>query len=216
MGVILLQTVSFPCISCVKLTPGGDLVDKSNIFYTAERQVWREWLAAHFETDSEVWFVFPTKASGEPGLSYNDAVEEALCFGWIDGVAGTLDETRQLRRFTPRRKGSGYSRPNIERLLWLDGQGLIHPKVRPAVAPVIYAPFVFPADILDAIRRDEAAWNNYRAFPEPYKRIRVAYIDAARKRPAEFQQRLENFIKKTRENRRIAGYGGIDKYYGAE
>ncbi|MBQ7170944.1 MAG: YdeI/OmpD-associated family protein [Clostridia bacterium] len=183
-------------------------------FYTHDRQAWRAWLSSHFETESEIWFVFPEKSAGEESLSYNDAVEEALCFGWIDGRAGTLDETHALRRFTPRRAGSAYSRPNIERLIWLDGRGLIHPKVRASVAPILGAPFVFPEDILAAIRRDETAWKNYRTMPEPYKRIRVAYIDAARKRPAEFEKRLAHFIRKTRENKKIVGYGGVDKYYG--
>ena len=182
--------------------------------FCTDRQQWREWLSKHFETEREIWFVFPSADSGETGVSYNDAVEEALCFGWIDGRAGTLDQTHQLRRFTPRRKGSGYSQPNIERLIWLDSQGLIHPKVRASVAELLRAPFVFPEDILDAIRRDAAAWENYQSFSEPYKRIRIAYIDAARKRPAEFEKRLANFIRKTRENKRIVGYGGIDKYYG--
>ncbi|MBR4656133.1 MAG: YdeI/OmpD-associated family protein [Oscillospiraceae bacterium] len=181
--------------------------------YCTDRQQWREWLSKHFETEQEIWFVFPSVDSGELGVSYNDAVEEALCFGWIDGRAGTLDQTHQLRRFTPRRKGSGYSRPNIERLIWLDSQGLIHPKVRASVAELLSTPFVYPQDILDAIRGDAAAWENYQSFSEPYKRIRIAYIDAARKRPEEFGKRLANFIRKTRENKRIIGYGGIDKYY---
>ena len=183
------------------------------IFGCSTRQQWREWLAENFETRDEIWFVFPTKDSGEDGVSYNDAVEEALCFGWIDGVAGTLDETHHIRRFTPRRKGSGYSQPNIERLIWLDKQGLIHPKVRASIEDIISATFVYPDDILDAIRQDETAWQNYEAFSEPYKRIRIAYINAARKRPAEFEKRLSNFIAKTRENKLIIGYGGIEKYY---
>ena len=181
--------------------------------YCTDRQQWREWLSKHFETEQEIWFVFPSVDSGELGVSYNDAVEEALCFGWIDGRAGTLDQTHQLRRFTPRRKGSGYSRPNIERLIWLDSQGLIHPKVRASVAELLSTPFVYPEDILDAIRGDTTAWENYQSFSEPYKRIRIAYIDAARKRPEEFGKRLASFIRKTRENKRIIGYGGIDKYY---
>ena len=188
-------------------------MSEKNIVFCAGRSEWRKWLAAHFESESEAWFVFPTKDSGEAGVSYNDAVEEALCFGWIDGRAGTLDETHQLRRFTPRRAGSPYSRPNIERLIRLDAEGLIHPKVRPSVEAVIAAPFVFPEDIIAAIRSDEAAWAKYEALSEPYRRIRVAYIDAARKRPAEFEKRLANFIKKTREGKLIVGYGGVDKYY---
>ena len=188
-------------------------MNEKPIFSCADRRQWRDWLAEHFESEREVWFVFPTVDSGEEGVSYNDAVEEALCFGWIDGKAGTLDETHQLRRFTPRRPGSGYSQPNIERLKWLDRQGMIHPKIRPSVEALLRAPFVFPEDILRALRQDETVWKNYLAFSEPYKRIRVAYIDAARKRPAEFEKRLENFIRKTRENKLIVGYGGIEKYY---
>ncbi|MBP5269555.1 MAG: YdeI/OmpD-associated family protein [Clostridia bacterium] len=185
-----------------------------NILRCSDRSEWRRWLSEHFETDSEVWFFFPSKDSGETGVSYNDAVEEALCFGWIDGRAGTLDASHGLRRFTPRRKGSLYSRPNIERLILLDSQGAIHPKIRPSVVSVIAEPFVFPEDITDALRGDAEAWKNYNSFSEPYKRIRVAYIDAARKRPDEFARRLSSFIKSCRENKMITGYGGIDKYYG--
>lgn len=188
-------------------------MNQNKILFCTDRRQWRDWLSEHFESEDEVWFVFPTAASGETGVSYNDAVEEALCFGWIDGRAGTLDETHQLRRFTPRRKGSGYSQPNIERLIQLDKEGLIHPKIRPGVEELIRRPFVCPEDILAAIREDETAWKNYKSFSDSYVRIRVAYIDAARKRPAEFEKRLRNFIKKTRENKRIVGYGGIEKYY---
>ena len=182
-------------------------------FYSADRQRWRDWLAGHFETEEEIWFVFPKKASGETGLSYNDAVEEALCFGWIDSTIKNLDPLHRAQRFTPRKAGSAYSRPNIERLIRLEEQGLLHPKVREGVLELICAPYEFPPDIVDAIRADPAAWENYENFPEPYKRIRVAYIDAARKRPAEFRKRLDSFLRRTREGKLIPGFGGIEKYY---
>lgn len=188
-------------------------MEPSEIFCCSRREEWRRWLSKNFKTKSEIWFVFPTKDSGEDGVTYNDAVEEALCFGWIDGQAKTLDETHQLRRFTPRRKGSKISRPNIERLLWLDKRGMIHPEVRDLVIDEISAPYEFPKDIISAIRKDKTAWRNYNSFTESYRRIRVAYIDAARKRPEEFQKRLTNFINKTRENKLIIGYGGVEKYY---
>ncbi len=182
-------------------------------FYTSDRNAWREYLAARFETADEAWFVFPTKGSGEDALSYNDAVEEALCFGWIDSTNRRLDETHCIRRFTPRKAGSPYSQPNIERLIWLDAHGMIHPKVRDIVLPVIRAPFIFPPDIMDAVREDERTWENYQRFSEPYKRIRIAYIEAARKRPEEFRKRLNSFLDKTRRGKMIMGYGGIEKYY---
>ena len=182
-------------------------------FYTSDRSEWRKWLSENFETKDEIWFVFPTKDSEEPSVSYNDAVEEALCFGWIDGRAGTLDEKHGIRRFTPRRTGSSYSRPNIERLIWLDAHGMIHPSVRETVLPIITAPYVFPDDIMEKLKEDPVVYKNYCSFSSSYKRIRVAYIDAARKRPEEFEKRLNSFISKTRENKLITGYGGIEKYY---
>lgn len=191
------------------------MLNDDSIFYTADRAEWRAWLEEHFETEKEIWFVFPMKESGEASLSYNDAVEEALCFGWIDSTIRHIDALHRAQHFTPRKPGSLYSRPNIERLIWLDGQGLIHPKVRKSVIDLIRAPYVFPEDILNAIQADLAAWENYQSFPEGYKRIRIAYIDAARKRPAEFKKRLNNFIIRTRAGKMIPGFGGIDKYYGS-
>ena len=184
--------------------------------YARDRADFRRWLESNFRTSSEVWLVFPTVASGEVGVSYNDAVEEALCFGWIDSTAKALDERHGVRRFTPRKAGSGYSRPNIERLIWLEERGMIHESIRESVLPLIRAPYVFPEDIISEIRRDELAWKIFESFTEPYRRIRVAYIDAARDRPEEFRKRLASFIKKTRDGRIITGYGGIDKYYVAE
>lgn len=183
-----------------------------NILYPSDRMAWRAWLAAHFETECEVWLAFPKKNSGEVGVQYNDAVEEALCFGWIDSTVRKLDEYRRIQRFSPRRKGSAYSRANIERLIWLDSQGLLHPRIAEAVQALIRKPYVFPEDILAAIRGDSQAWANYECFPAAYRRIRIAYIDGARKRPEEFERRLASFIRKTGENK-LLGYGGIEKYY---
>ncbi|MBD3205984.1 hypothetical protein GF319_06535 [Candidatus Bathyarchaeota archaeon] len=72
--------------------------------------------------------------------------------------------------------------------------------------------FVFLEDIIEELRKDGVVWKNYLSFSDSYKRIRIAYIGAARKRPDEFEKRLENFIKNTRSNKTI-GFGGIEKYY---
>ena len=186
---------------------------EKNIIYCHHREEWRDWLSTHFESEKEIWFVFPTIDSNEVGVSYNDAVEEALCFGWIDGVAGTLDDKHQLRRFTPRRKGSEYSRLNIERLIYLDSNNMIHPEIRESIKNLISTPYIFPKDIIDEIKKDETTYKNYLSFADSYKRIRIAYIDAARKRPEEFKKRLNHFIAKTKDNKIISGYGGADKYY---
>lgn len=90
---------------------------------------------------------------------------------------------------------------------------MIHPKVRPLVLPVINEPYIFPEDILAEIKKDPETLANFERFSDSYRRIRVAYIDAARKRPDEFRKRLANFIGKTKANKLIKGYGGIEKYY---
>ena len=87
-----------------------------------------------------------------------------------------------------------------------------HPSILESAKRILNENFIFPSDIIKALKRDKLAWKNYNAFSDLYKRIRVAYIDGARHRPEEFEKRLRNFIEKTRENKRI-GFGGIEKYY---
>lgn len=178
-------------------------IGKLKLFSTDDRKKWRNYLSEHFEIDEEIWFVFPVAKAGEKSLSYNDAVEEALCFGWIDSVNICLDDLHCARRFSPRRKGSSYSRMNIERLIWLDERAMIHPKIRNEILPLVHTPFEFPQDIISAIRQDEDAWKHYQQFSKPYKRIRIAYIEAARKRPEEFQRRLHSFISRTQDRKSV-------------
>lgn len=184
-----------------------------NRFYTADRKEWRKWLSEHYETEKEIWLVYPNKGAGEPSLLYNDAVEEALCFGWIDSTIRTIDANHRAQRFTPRRKGSPYSRPNIERLIWLDRHDMIYPKIRPSVLELITTPYQFPTDIIGALQTDSEVWDFFNRQTESYRRIRIAYINDARRRPEEFHRRLGNFIAKTKAGKLIKGYGGIDKYY---
>lgn len=184
-----------------------------NIKYFENREEWRKWLADNFETSGEIWFVFPNKSSGKKSIIYNDAVEEALCFEWIDSTIKTLDKEHKIQRFTPRNPKSTYSQANKERLKWLLENKMIHPRFEDKIRNVLADPFIFPTDIIDRLRGDEIVWKNYQYFSDTYKRIRIAYIEAARKRPAEFEKRLNNFINKIKENKIITGFGGIEKYY---
>lgn len=180
--------------------------------YVHTRKEWRAWLAANFQTEPEIWLELPNKSTGKPKLLYNDAVEVALCFGWIDSIIKKLDPDTAVQRYTPRNPGSGYSQTNIERLRWLAENDLIHPSIQEEVQPVLEQEFVFPEDILDAIKANPQAWENFQQFSPAYQRIRVAYIDRARSRPDEFEKRLTYFLKKTEENKQI-GFGGVEKYF---
>ncbi|MCE4566416.1 YdeI/OmpD-associated family protein [Maribellus sp. CM-23] len=181
--------------------------------YFVDRKDWRKWLETNFETEDDIWLEYPLKQTGRKRILYNDAVEEALCFGWIDSTVKSLNKETTIQRFCKRRKNSSISQPNIERLKWLFENGLIHNSIRNEVVKIIQQEFIFPEDIIARLKSEKAVWENYQNFSEPYKRIRIAYIDRARKRPEEFEKRLNNFIAKTKENKMIKGFGGVEKYY---
>ena len=181
-------------------------------FYTADRKRWRAWLEKNHARVKEIWLIFPNRSSGKPRLAYNDAVEEALCFGWIDSTVKKIDAASSAQRFSPRHAESGYSQANKERLKILAVQGKLIPAVAAALQDILTEEYVFPADILRAIRSSRLAWKNFRNFPPVYQRIRVAFIDGARKRPAEFRKRLAYLIRMS-EKDKLFGFGGIDKYF---
>lgn len=186
---------------------------KLEILYVTERKRWRKWLLENFKTKSEIWLTYPKKSTGKKRIEYNTAVEEALCFGWIDSTVKSLDQNHTIQKFTVRRKNSHFSQPNKERLKWVFKNGIIHPSIKENIKLILDKTYHFPSDIIDEIKKDNVAWKNYQPLSNSYKRIRVAYINSARKKPEEFKKRLNNFIKKTHENKMIRGFGGIDKYY---
>jgi uncharacterized protein YdeI (YjbR/CyaY-like superfamily) len=187
-------------------------VEISKTLYVTDASEWREWLEKYYRTEKEIWLVYYRKETGKPRIEYNDAVEQALCFGWIDSTVRSLDEERTVQRFSPRKPKSGYSQANIERLRRLVKDGRVVDEVVRSLRDILEKEFVFPKDILEAIQADIQVWKNYQNFSDAYKRIRVAFIEGARKRPEEFQKRLNYFIKMTRDNKMI-GFGGIEKYY---
>lgn len=189
------------------------MITEDKIKYFETREDWRTWLGDNFDAQGEIWFVFPLKSSGKRSITYNDAVEEALCFGWIDSTIKALDNVHRIQRFTPRNSKSTYSQANKERLKWLLENKMIHPQFEDEIRNVLSDPFIFPSDIIDRLKEEQIVWENYQHFSDAYKRIRIAYIEAARKRPEEFEKRLNNFINKVKENKVITGFGGIEKYY---
>jgi uncharacterized protein YdeI (YjbR/CyaY-like superfamily) len=91
--------------------------------YVKTRAEWRKWLAANHGKAAVIWLVFHRKGTGKPSIDYEAAVEEALCYGWIDSIVKKLDETRYLRKFTPRKDGSVWSESNKERVAGLIKEG---------------------------------------------------------------------------------------------
>jgi len=157
--------------------------------YIINKKDWHEWLEANFNTEKEIWLIYPATDSGKPRIQYNEAVEEALSFGWVDSIVKRKDEHSSAQRFSPRNPDSEYSQANKERLKWLVKEGKLHTSIKESVEKVLITEFLSPPDILKAIKENPKAWKNYLNFSPAYQRIRIAYINSARNRTEEFKKR---------------------------
>jgi uncharacterized protein YdeI (YjbR/CyaY-like superfamily) len=176
---------------------------------------WRAWLRKNHRKTREIWLVYYKKDSGRPRIAYNDAVDEALCFGWIDSTAKTLDRHRYCQRFSPRRKGSPCSELNKHRAIRLIREKRMTPAGLLALEGTLGGgakvhrgsirhtkPWELPTDIERALRKEPKTWRNFQRFPLTYKRIRVEWINAVRYRPEVFRTRLDHFLRMTAANKR--------------
>jgi len=170
-------------------------------FYAKERSEWRRWLSENHATKTEIWLISYGKSSGKPSVLYLHAVEEALCFGWIDGIAKKVDEERTAQRFTPRRPKSNWTELNKERARRLIAAGLMTDAGRAKLPDLSLDAFQIAPDILQVLKADPQTWENFQGFPDLYQRIRVGFIEEMRPQPEVFKQRLNNFLKKTHQNK---------------
>ncbi len=171
-------------------------------FYAKDREEWRAWLQEHHAAAKEVWLIYYRKATGKPRVSYNAAVEEALCFGWIDSQQKGIDDERFAQRFSPRKPGSNWSETNRVRLRNLIAEGKMMPAgLAKAQGVILDEPFVIAPDIESALKQETQTWQHFQDYSEDYRRIRVAFVESARNRPAEFKKRLDHLVKMTARNK---------------
>ncbi len=173
--------------------------------YVKTRKAWRAWLSNNHNKEKEIWLIYYKKASGKPRITYDDAVEEALCYGWIDSTVKGIDDETYAQRFSIRRAKSNWSVLNIERMKKLIRENLMTPAGLKYYTP-IKEQGISP-DILKELKKDELVWTNFQNFPKSYQNIRLGFIEAARSRPDDFIKRLNNFIEKTKKNKKI-GWAG--------
>ena len=178
--------------------------------YVTNRKDWRSWLSKNHAKKSEIWLIYYKKDSSKPRIEYNAAVEEALSYGWIDGIVKSIDSKKYVQRFSPRKPNSNLSQPNIERLKKLERQGKLTRAGRAAVAHAYNVKKTSRArdsvapDILRAIKANKPAWQNYKKLPRSYRQVRLAYIESQRRHGKEyFTVALNNFVKKTAANKRF-------------
>jgi uncharacterized protein YdeI (YjbR/CyaY-like superfamily) len=171
--------------------------------YVTNRKAWRAWLVKNHAREKEIWLIYYKKHSGQPRIPYNDAVEEALCYGWIDSIIKRVDDDRTAQRFSPRRPKSFLSETNKERARRLIKAKKMTRVGLERIQTQLDQEFTLAKDIVTALKKDRTTWRNFQTFPESYQRIRVGWIDAARQRPEIFEQRLRYFLKMTAQNKKF-------------
>ena len=168
------------------------------------------WLKEHHDQEKEIWLVYYRRETGKPRIAYDEAVEEALCYGWIDSTVKKIDGERFAQRFSPRKKTSTLSQANKERISHLIAQHKMTEAGLAAVSHVYDAAlqgdeaFPISADILAALQADRRTWENFQNFPGSYRRIRIAYVESRRRHGQEaFTRSLRNLVEKTAQNKRF-------------
>ena len=177
------------------------------------RDDWRTWLAENHATAQEMWLVFYKKHVGRPGLAYVEAVEEALCFGWIDGILKRIDDRKHTVRFSPRRKNGIWSEQNKRRVARLIEEGRMTPaglaKVREAQANGQWAkaaeredPTRVPPELTAALAENGQARDNFEKLAPSYRRQFIYWIGSA-KREETRQKRVAEALRLLRANKRL-------------
>jgi uncharacterized protein YdeI (YjbR/CyaY-like superfamily) len=175
-----------------------------------DRAEWRRWLRKNHDKSSEIWILTFKKHTGKQCVSYEDALEEALCYGWIDSRMRRIDDERHTWRFAPRKPNSIWSLSNRKRTERLIKEGRM---ADPGMAKVedakrsgewdkAYAPSKpprMPVDLKDALMKDSLAWKNFQAFAKSYRTTYIYWVSAA-KREETRRKRIKEVVRRARRN----------------
>ncbi|MBN1291999.1 MAG: YdeI/OmpD-associated family protein [Candidatus Latescibacteria bacterium] len=186
---------------------------KENELYVADREQWREWLEVHYSDKKVVWLIFYKKHTGQPSISYDEAVEEALCFGWIDSIIKRIDNDIYARKFTPRDSASKWSESNKKRVekLLADGRmtdfGMAVIKAAKQngqwdnVASTNRG-WVMPPEFENALNKNRKAKQYFESLAQSYKRPYIWWIATA-KRPETRERRIREAIMLLEQNKKL-------------
>ena len=171
------------------------------------RLAWRAWLKKNHTTASEIWLIFYKKHTGKASVSYDEAVEEALCFGWVDSRARAIDADRYEQRFTPRKPTSVWAASNVERAKQMIAAGKMAAAGKAAFAGheqriATPLPTALSADLAQRFRKVKQAWKNFERFPRGYRRKAVGWVASA-KREETRRKRLDRLSESSARNERL-------------
>lgn len=208
--ILFFYHINYIPINHYKLTiMPKSLQDQFERIYSRDREEWNRWLSENHETSPGVWIIYYKKNSNKPGISYDDAVEEALSFGWIDSKVNALDEERYMQVFTPRKPGSTWSKLNKQRIEKLMKNGLMKPsgleKVEAAKKDGSWnflddiEKLVIPEDLREILGQNPSASKSYEAYTDSVKK-QVLYWIASAKRNETRIRRIKKIVKKAENN----------------
>jgi uncharacterized protein YdeI (YjbR/CyaY-like superfamily) len=180
--------------------------------YFTSPEEFRAWLEEHHERATEVWLGYWKKHTGRPSLTWSQAVDEALCFGWIDGIVRRVDDERHVQRFTPRKPASNWSAVNVAKVQELRAGGRMRPAGEAAFAlrredrSGVYSYeqrhlAAFEPEQEERFRANAAAWEHWSAAPPGYRRTATWWVVSA-KRPETRAKRLDKLIEASAAGRR--------------
>ena len=185
------------------------------IFFASSEEL-RAWFEEHHETADELWVGYHRKATGKPTVTWPEAVDEALCVGWIDGIRYRLDDTRHAQRFTPRRKGSIWSAINTKRAGELIAAGRMRPagstafEARSPEKTAVYSyereTAAFSDDQQRRFEADESAWEFFQAQAPSWRRAITHWVSSA-KREETRERRFNQLLDDSRAGRRTGVLG---------
>lgn len=182
-------------------------IPPGKLLYVPDRDAWRAWLEKHHATEREVWLVYYKKHTNRPRVPYDEAVEEALCFGWIDSIAKTVDEDRSAQRFSPRKNPRNWTQLNLDRVQKLIGQGrmkdaglaVLPPADAPPPSERYEAGSPLPEIFAQALEANPAAAANFHKMAPSYRRDFVRWVTEAKKEETR-QRRLAEALQLLVEN----------------
>ncbi|OGO22882.1 MAG: hypothetical protein A2Z28_02770 [Chloroflexi bacterium RBG_16_51_9] len=182
-------------------------MEVEDALYFPNRPAWQKWLEKHHDKEKDVWLLRYKKDSGKPSVSYEDALEEALCFGWIDGKIKGIDNEKSGLRFSPRKARSRWSKVNRDKAEKLIAEGRMTAaglaKIEEAKksgawdnAYVLREKQEIPADLEEALSKNKVAWDNFHSFPPSRRNPYIYWLNEA-KTPATRQRRIAEVVTRS-------------------
>lgn len=184
-----------------------------NIKFFKTQEAFRKWLEKNHPKKGELWVGYYKKGSGKKSITYNEALEEVLCFGWIDGISRGIDEEKYCQRYTPRRKGSIWSAVNINKAEELIKNGKMHSsglnvyKNRDPKKAGLYSfeqkEIKFPTALMKMLKANKKAWQYFSQMPPGYRKTSTWWVISAKQEETR-HRRMKTLIADSEAGRRIA------------